>query len=139
MSRVGSEASLTAIIRSALARLADLERSTSQGAFVAEQPFPMGFDGALSAATTPPQRFRKGGSLTMATATLGTAGSSTTTVVIKLNGTTVLTVSLGSGVTRAQARPTSPVAFSAGYDVMTVSVTTAGTSAADLTVQPYFG
>lgn len=68
-----------------------------------------------------------------ATAKLGTAGSSTTSVRLALNGTnTGSTISLGSGETTS-----GPVDFNFAVgpdDVLTAIVTIAGTAAEDLTV-----
>lgn len=71
------------------------------------------------------------GTVKVARASLGTAGSTTTTAVVKKNGTIIATVSLGSTVNTLAVQP--EVSVSTG-DFLTVDVTAAGTGAKDLVV-----
>lgn len=64
-------------------------------------------------------------------ATLATAGTSTTTVVLKANGSTVATVNLASGVTYARV-PVANVNVTGRLGIYAVGVTAAGTGATDL-------
>lgn len=80
------------------------------------------------------QRYYAGasGTVTLSRASLGTVGTSTTTVVVKKNGTTVITLSLTSGTATITSSAT--VSLATG-DYLTIDVTTAGTGAQNLTVQ----
>jgi hypothetical protein len=71
--------------------------------------------------------------ITQVDATLDTPGSSTTTVVVKKNGSTVVTLSLTSGIYHNTALPVD-LSLTA-FDWLTVETTAAGTGAANLNVQ----
>lgn len=71
--------------------------------------------------------------LTQVDATLLTPGSSTTTVVVKKNGSTVLTLTLGSGIYHVVSLPTT-ISYTQS-DYMTVATTGIGSGAASLNVQ----
>lgn len=97
--------------------------------------------GAVSI-TTGTQRFRFPASATIlgASMALNTGGTTATTVVVKRNGSALtfanalsLTGTTSSGTGLAEQAITSTAACSAG-DYLTVDITAAGTSAADLTV-----
>ena len=66
-------------------------------------------------------------------ATLDTPGTSTTTVVVKKNGSTVATLSLASGIYHQTALLTD--CSLTAFDWLTVGTTAAGTGAANLNVQ----
>lgn len=68
-------------------------------------------------------------------ASLGTAGTSTTTAVLKKNGTTVATLSFASGANTDDE--TVAISLTAKTDYLTAEITDAGTGALDLTIQPY--
>lgn len=70
--------------------------------------------------------------LTQVDATLLTSGSTTTTVDVRKNGSTILTVSIGSGVTHVVEFPTT-LSFVRG-DKLSVKTTAAGTGATGLYV-----
>lgn len=72
------------------------------------------------------------GNIVLSKASLGTAGSTSTTVVIKKNGTTVHTDTIASGTNVITNNTTVAVAAN---DYITVDVTSAGTGAVDLVVQ----
>jgi hypothetical protein len=71
--------------------------------------------------------------ITQVDATLDTPGTSTTTVVIKKNGSTVVTLSLTSGIYHNTALPVDLSLTQ--FDWLTVETTAAGTGAANLNVQ----
>ena len=71
--------------------------------------------------------------ITQVDATLDTPGSSTTTVVVKKNGSTVVTLSLASGIYHNTALPVDLSLTQ--FDWLTVETTAAGTGAANLNVQ----
>ena len=71
--------------------------------------------------------------ITQVDATLDTPGTSTTTVVVKRNGSTVATLSLASGIYHQTALLTD-VSLTA-FDWLTVETTAAGTGAKNLNVQ----
>jgi hypothetical protein len=64
-------------------------------------------------------------------ATLATAGTSTTTVVLIVNGTTVATINLASGATYGRV-PVANVGVTGRLGIYAVGITAAGTGAADL-------
>lgn len=94
------------------------------------------FAGDLTATTSPPIRVPQAGILGELAVTLGTAGSSTTTILVERNGTTVGTVAVLSGVT-AYDGPIN-ARFAADSDVLTLTVSSAGTGAADMTAAARF-
>jgi len=71
--------------------------------------------------------------ITQVDATLDTPGSSTTTVVVKKNGSTVVTLSLTSGIYHNTALPVDLSLTQ--FDWLTVETTAAGTGAKNLNVQ----
>jgi len=71
--------------------------------------------------------------ITQVDATLDTPGTSTTTVVVKKNGSTVVTLSLSSGIYHNTALPVDLSLTQ--FDWLTVETTAAGTGAANLNVQ----
>lgn len=93
---------------------------------------PFSLSGGVVVSTSPP--WTPFGQVTISNVRvlLGTAGSSTTTVALKKNGTTFATVSLASSAT--DSTPQLATATLAPGDLLTVAVTAAGTSASDLTV-----
>lgn len=70
--------------------------------------------------------------------TLKTAGTSTTTVEIWVNGSSVGSCSLASGEENAVAQIDDVVLWVLPTDVLTVNITAVGTDAAGLTVKPWF-
>lgn len=119
-------------------RIAVLERRISARAASVDDSHEILFSyaGALAATTSPPVRVWRGGNLTVLAVTLGTAGSTSTVLTIEKNGTSVGTVTIPSSTTVYNG----PVAarFSADGDVLTLTVTTVGTGAADMTATARF-
>lgn len=94
------------------------------------------FAGSLAASTSPPVRISQAGILNVLAVTLGTAGSTSTTILVERNGTTVGTVVVPSSTTVYDA----PIGsrFAANSDVLTLEIITAGTGAADMTAAARF-
>lgn len=94
------------------------------------------FAGDLTATTSPPIRVPQAGILGVLAITLGTAGSTDTTILVERNGTTVGTVVVPSGIPAYNG----PVGarFAAESDVLTLTVDTVGTGAADMTAAARF-
>lgn len=88
--------------------------------------------GALVASESTPWYPKRGSHVTEFHALLGTAGSSSTVVVLKKNGTTIATITLGSGVTVGTPQYLD-VLWANDSDILTFEVTTAGTAAENLT------
>ena len=86
--------------------------------------------------TSPPVRPRLGGILSVLAVTLGTAGSTDTTILVQRNGTTVATVTVPDGVTAHNADI--GARFTADSDILTLTVDTAGSGAADMTAAARF-
>lgn len=93
---------------------------------------PFSFNGAFTASTSPPWYPQHTALITKIHCALGTTGSSTTTVQLKVNGSVVASVNLGSGVPYNSATLSKKVFW---YDSVTCTVSAAGTGAADLTIQ----
>lgn len=89
------------------------------------------FAGVLAASDSPPVRFRRAGILSVLAVTLGTAGSSSTTILVKRNGATVGTVVVPSSTTVYNGDV--GARFAADSDILTLTVSSAGTGAADMT------
>lgn len=85
---------------------------------------------AVSASEGQPPEFS--GRLSEAVVTLTTAGTSTTTVAVRVNGSSVGSVNLGSGVTRAVLDLA--VDVDPATDLISVEITAAGSGAAGLVV-----
>lgn len=102
--------------------------------------YQFGAGGAVPVAvgSTGPLELLDNGAAWKLQARLATAGTSTTTLVMKLNGTTVATLNLASGVLSnfvllSSGSPVLPyIALMAGVDVVDVSVTAAGAGATGL-------
>jgi hypothetical protein len=122
MTLSGSLSDLWKLVR----QLATAVHATS----VQEQEF--SYAGALTVSTSTPWAAATDCRTIEVLALLGTAGSSSTVVEVDVNGSSIGTVTLGSGVTSNSAALST--ALIANTDIVTVSVTTAGTGAEDLTV-----
>jgi hypothetical protein len=72
------------------------------------------------------------GNIASVKASLGTAGSTSSTIVVRKNGTAVYTLTIASGNNVISS--TTPVAVAAN-DYLTIDCTSAGTGASDLLVQ----
>lgn len=94
------------------------------------------YAGTLTTTTSPPARSRQGGILAVVAVTLGTAGSTGTTLLVKKNGTTVQTISVPSSTTVYNADI--GARFAADADVLTLTISAAGTGAADMTAAARF-
>jgi hypothetical protein len=92
--------------------------------------------GALATSTSGPYVPLRKGRLFYVLCVLGTAGSSSTVVSIKKNGSEITTVTLASSDT-IEAKNLS-TSFAVGADKLTIGITTVGTGAADLTVECRF-
>lgn len=91
--------------------------------------------GTPTVATSPPYRWRYDVYVGEATASLGTAGSTNTTIDVKKNGTTLQTITLGNGVSTASVAINT--AFTADTDVLTFAITAVGTGAQNLTCKAH--
>lgn len=94
------------------------------------------YAGALTATTSPPIRPRQGGILAVMAVTFGTAGSTDTTLLVERNGTTVKTVVVPDSTEVFNADV--GARFAADSDVLTLTIDTAGTGAADMTAAARF-
>lgn len=92
--------------------------------------------GTVIASSSSKAFVRTGGRLVKVVCSLVTAGTTTTTVQIKKNGSTVVTVNLGSGVTLDET--IANVEFGKDSDALSITVSAAGSGAAGLTVQTRF-
>lgn len=101
--------------------------------FLTSQDVPFSVGGTLNAATSPPWRFKNGARVEKVVAALGTAGTSNTVITLNKNGVAFGTVTLGPGVTFTTQ--TFNELFNADSDYLTVSITTAGSGAANLMVE----
>lgn len=119
-------------------RLAIIERRIrTPPTFPTETELIFSLPGVVLVSTSPKAYLRADSRLVNIVCSLGTTGTSTTTVQIKKNGSTIATVTLTSGVgfSRIRAGET----FIADSDAVTVNVSGAGTGAAGLIVQLRFG
>jgi len=89
--------------------------------------------GAVTTSESPNFYLRDGGYVTAMVCSLQTAGTTTTTVVLKQDGATVATATLASGVTFSRITPRAR--YGADTEAMSVAVSGAGTGAKDLSVQ----
>lgn len=93
---------------------------------------PFSYAGVLTLSTSPPWTPHEDCALIEVRALLNTTGTSNTVVTVYVNGTSVGTVTLGSGVANNAA--TLSTSLTANTDVVTVGITTVGTgSPANLT------
>ena len=93
------------------------------------------YAGTLTTAESPPAKLRYGGILATLAVGLGTAGSTSTIMQVKLNGTVVATVTVPSSSADYSAAIGARVA---AEDRLTLNITTAGTGAADMTAAARF-
>lgn len=128
---------LRRILSDLAGRVGILERRINAKAAAVDGSYEITFSfaGTLAVAASPPKRMRKVGNLAFLAVTLGTAGSTDTVLTVERNGTVVGTVTVPSGDTAYNGEVT---ARFAGDDVLVVSVTTAGTGAADMTADARF-
>lgn len=119
-------------------RIGILERRvTATGASVGvSHELVFSYAGALTAATSPPTRVWRGGNLTVVAVSLGTAGSTSTVIAVKRNGTTVGTVTVPSSTTIYNGEVSAR--FAADSDKLTLTISSAGTGAADMTAAARF-
>ena len=125
------------LLRNLERRLSILERRIREqqgAAFNDETVFSL--PEAVAASTSPKAYLRADCRMVNVVASLGTAGSSTTTVQVKKNGSTVVTLTLAASATFTRTRAN--VGFIEDTDYITVTVSAAGTGAKDLTVQARF-
>src|SRR4051794_22305696 len=88
---------------------------------------PFSYSGALLLSTSPPWTPHEDRALIDVRVLLGTTGTSNTVVTVYVNGSSVGTVTLGSGVANNSA--TLSTSLAANTDVVTVGITTVGTGA----------
>lgn len=93
------------------------------------------YAGTLAAAESPPAKIRYAGFLAVLAVALGTAGSTSTTLEVKKNGTVIATVVVPSSSADHGAEIGVRVA---AEDRITVEIVTAGTGAADMTATARF-
>jgi hypothetical protein len=119
-------------------RIGILERRVTAAATSVDSSSEIVFSyaGALAVATSPPARVWRGGNLTVLAVSLRTAGSTSTVIAVKRNGTTVGTVTVPSSTTSYNGEVSAR--FAADSDTLTLAVTTAGTGAADMTAAARF-
>lgn len=120
-------------------RVGILERRVSTAATAVDvvDEIVFSYAGTLADDTTsPPVRARQGGILTVLAVTLGTAGSTDTTIIVERNGMSVATVVVPDGVEIYNADV--GARFVADVDVLTLTVDMAGTGAADMTAAARF-
>lgn len=91
--------------------------------------------GSVSATASPRWYPPRGISVVKVFGSLTASGASTTTVDIKRNGTTIATLSFGSGVFTATDTTVTTPGLTADTDYLTAEVTAVGTGATNLTVQ----
>lgn len=95
------------------------------------------YAGALASGTTsPPVRLRFSQTATLVAVTLGTAGSTSTVLDLLKNGVSVDTITVAAAGTIHDE--VLSVAYTADTDVLELTVTTAGTGAADMTATVRF-
>lgn len=92
--------------------------------------------GTVLASTSPPARVWKGGNLTVLAVTFGTAGSTDTVIAVERNGTTVATVTVPASTEAYNG--TVSARYVADVDTLSLTVTSAGTGAADMTAEARF-
>lgn len=137
-----SEKLLTPDVRRVLGDLARrigiLERRVSGVATTADSSHVIGFSyaGVLTVSTSPPIRVWRGGNLTVLAVNFGTAGSTDTILLVQRNGTTVATVTVPASTTVYNGEVTAR--FVADADILTLTIDTAGTGAADMTAEARF-
>lgn len=129
---------LRRILGDLASRVGVLERRvTARAASVdTSQEIIFSYAGALATGTSPPVRVWQGGNLAVIAVTFGTAGSTSTVLTVKKNGTSVGTVTVPSSTTLYNGAVTAR--FAADVDVLTLTVTTVGTGAADMTATARF-
>lgn len=94
------------------------------------------YAGTLAAGVeSPPTKLRYSGFLAVLAIALGTAGSTSTVLKVKKNGTVVATITIGSGVADLGAEVGVRVV---AEDRISLLVDTAGTGAADMTAAARF-
>lgn len=117
-------------------RIGVLERRTSASAAAAiDSEIIFSYAGPLAAGESPPVLVRHSGVLSVLAVALGTAGSTSTTIEVKRNGTTVATVVVPSGDVAFNGDVT--VAYTP-EELLAIEITTAGTGAADMTASARF-
>jgi hypothetical protein len=119
-------------------RVAWLERRIRVGAGGADttRDILFSYAGALTITESPPVRVRRGGRLGGFAVTLGTAGSTSTVLTIKQNGTAIATLTIPAGTAAYDIGLNNP--FVANVDTLTVAITTVGLGAADMTAEARF-
>lgn len=129
------EVTEAAALTSLTKRVESLERRTVfPGRPSIQDDIPFTLPGPIIASESPRYYPPNGGSLVRVFASLGTVGTSTTTVRIKKNGVVIDSFNLTSGVDTASAY-LGDVNLAGDSDYITVAVTLAGTGARDLDVQ----
>ena len=119
-------------------RIGVLERRVPTGppAVDSSQEIIFSYTGTVAASTSPPVRVWRGGNLSVVAVTFATAGSTSTVLTVNKNGTAVGTVTVPASTTLYNGDVSAR--FIADVDVLTLTVTTAGTGAADMTATARF-
>lgn len=115
-------------------RVTDLERQLSRVIdLLSDQGLPFNLPGSVTETESDPWTARSKIRLSEAVILLGTAGSTTTTVKVKVNGTAIGTFSMGADEVGPRKFLMSHT-LAPDQDVVTVEVTAAGTGAENLDV-----
>jgi hypothetical protein len=129
-------ADLRRVLSDIQSRIGILERRITSSASVdTSYEITFSFAGTITAIASPPKRVWKGGDLGVLAVTMDTAGSTATIIDIERNGTVVATVTVPSSTEVYNGEVS---ARFAPDDILGVSVTTAGTGAADMTCDARF-
>lgn len=121
---------LTAISQ-AEAKILDIQRGVPEPPAAANAEIIYSAPGAVTVSQSPAITPKESLTIIGFSATLATAGSSTTTVVLKVNGTTVATVNLAASATYSRV-PVANVPVTGRLGIYAVGITAAGTGAQDL-------
>ncbi len=113
-------------------RLSDLERARTGVDDTPERTITFTLAGAVYVSDSPPYEFARNRTLVEVKARLATAGTGSTVIGLKKNGSSIGSITLASGV--AMARLKLATTFAGDNDYLTVHVTAAGATAAGLAV-----
>jgi hypothetical protein len=121
---------MAAISRSE-AKILDIQRGVPVPPVAASAEIIYSSPGAVTVSQSPGVTPKESLTIIGFSATLATAGTSTTTVVLKANGSTVATINLAAGVTYGRV-PVANTAITGRLGTYVVGITAAGTGATDL-------
>lgn len=133
MTRGLTPPSVTGDLSSLKKRVTDLERKLD--AFGKTRPYlgtPFSLAGAIYVSESPPWTTPVKLTIVEIVGLLGTAGSTTTTVALKVNGTTIVSLNIAAG--EQLRKLTTSKILAPDQDVVTIACTAAGEGAEDLDV-----